>query len=273
VSEALGAPDVEPLVALLHPRMAGARRGSACALSSGGCSGGRRDRRVRYAAVGLLIVFAVAACAGSKRGESAPEPITREVLAAMVPTTRDFPREVRDVAPIDNYVERGYVTNAKAAAKTPDPADSGADLSRAGRTGGYHHLVGTYTSVSTFASAEVSVDAFGSDEEAQRFINKQFSDLQPQVGKEDAKGHGKISFVERPFVPAGLGPASGVRYTFVFGDGEMLHYAVEGFRLGRVAGWSTVARIDEVDPRLLADELAQTLRRQLQRVLATGDSN
>jgi hypothetical protein len=191
-------------------------------------------------------------------------PITRQALAAMVPQIADFP----DGVPLlrnDAAIDRGYVTNAKASTGTPDPTDTGADLARLGRTGGYRNTVAPYTWVVSFALADASVDAFRSGEEAQRFLNSQFLDLRAQDGKKDPDFRGTIEGFGPRFVPPALGPAQGVRYTLHLPTVGPIHVAVEGFRVGRVVGWSKIARLDKVDPRPLADELAQTLRRQMER--------
>jgi hypothetical protein len=125
--------------------------------------------------------------------------------------------------------------------------------------------VTTYTFVTTLALAEASVDAFRSDEEAQRFLNGQFSDLRAQAGKEDANFRGTIASLGPMFVPPALGPAEGVEYAVHVPTVTPIHVAVEGFRRGRVVGWSTIARLDQVDPRPLADELAQALKQQMER--------
>jgi hypothetical protein len=183
----------------------------------------------------------------------------------MVPQIADFPPAVRSLRNGDAAIDRVYVTNAKASTRTPDPTDTGADLARLGRTGGYRNTVAPYSYVTTFALADAYVDAFGSDEEAQRFLNSQFSDLRAQDGKKDPdflstiEGFGPIS------VPPALGPAKGVRYTLDLATVGPIHVAVEGFRVGRVVGWSKIARLDKVDPRPFADELAQTLRRRMER--------
>jgi hypothetical protein len=212
----------------------------------------------------FLVVVTLAACGGVEQSATPPPPITRQALAAMVPRTADFPPEVRSLAPIDTDVLRGYVTNAKASAETPDRTDSGADLDRLGRTGGYHNLVGSYTSVQTIAWAEASVDAFERDDEAQRFLDAQFSELREQEGKED-RWKRKIVDVEQASVPAGLGPATGLRYRLVAGS-DRLRVALLAFRVGRVVGWSNVARVNKLDPQPLADALAQILRRQVELV-------
>jgi hypothetical protein len=220
---------------------------------------------MRRATPSLLIVVALTACAGGEQGATPRPPITRQALAAMVPRTANFPPEVRSLAPTDTAVDRGYVTNAKASAGSPDPSDSGADLTRLGRTGGYHNLVATYTFVSTLAWAEASVDAFQRDDEAQRFLDAQFAALGEQAGKENPT-KGKIVDVEPASVPAGLGPATALRYTLVAGLDRM-RVALVAFRVGRVVGWSNVARVDKLDPQALADALAQTLRRQVEFVV------
>lgn len=232
---------------------------------------GAEAGRMRRAAPSLLIVVALTACGGGQQRSTPPAPITRQALAAMVPRTANFPPEVRSLAPSaaveapSAAVRRGYVTNAKASAETPDPSDSGADLTRLGRTGGYHNLVATYTFVSTLAWAEASVDAFERDDEAQRFLDAQFAALGEQAGKENPT-KGKIVDVEPASVPAGLGPATALRYTLVAGP-DRTRVALVAFRVGRVVGWSNVARVDKLDPQPLADALAQTLRRQVELVV------
>jgi hypothetical protein len=136
-----------------------------------------------------------------------------------------------------------------------------ADLARLGRTGGCQNSVAPYTFVTTLALAEASVHAFRTDEEAQRFLDTEFLDL--QAGKQDPDFGGKIASLQT-FDPPGLEPAVGVQYTTVAGS-DTFHVAVEGFRVGRVVGWSTIARLDQVDPRPSADELAQTLNLQMNR--------
>jgi hypothetical protein len=220
---------------------------------------------LRQAGAAVLVAVALVACGGERRA-SAPQPITRADLAAMIPRTRDFPREVRELPPLEYEVSRGWVTNAEAIEQTPAPDDTAADLARMGRRGGYQHLVATVTSFGGLAWAEAAVDVFRSEEEADRFIADQFSDLRAQEGKEMPEP--RISHVSPTFVPHGLGAATGVRYTLLFGDGEMLHVEVVGFRVGRVAGWTIVARADEVDPGPLAEELARTLRDRIRAVQA-----
>jgi hypothetical protein len=200
--------------------------------------------------------------------EATPSPPITQVLPAMVPQIADFPADVRSLRNGDAALDRGYVTNAKASTRTPDPTDTGADLARLGRTGGYRYTVAPYSFVTTFALAEPSVDAFRSDQEAQRFLNSQFSDLRAQDGKADPDFRGTIEGFGPIFVPPALGPAQGVRYTVDLATVGPIHIVVEGFRVGRVVGWSKIARLDKVDPRPLADELAQTLRRRMERVSA-----
>lgn len=216
-----------------------------------------------------MIVLALTACSGGQGSESpqttttAP-PITRQALATMVPKTVAFPPEVRSLTqrkPSSAFVTRGYVTNSKASEDTPDPSDSGSDLARLGRTGGYRNTVAPYTFVTTLALAEATVHAFRTDEEAQRFLDAELLDL--QVGEQDPNFGGKIASVQT-FIPPALGPAMGVGYTTVVGN-DTFHVALEGFRIGRVVGSSTIARLDKVDPRPLADELAQTLSLQMDR--------
>jgi hypothetical protein len=226
---------------------------------------------MRQALGPVLIVLALAAC-GSQRSESPQStttaaPITQKALAAMVPPPAAFPRQVRTLTltkPPDAAVTAQNVTNAKASANTPSPTDSGADLAQLGRTGGYQEAVSTYSFVQTIAWAEASVDAFTNADEAQRYLEKQSSDLRAQDGKED---HWKrtIANVEPVSVSPGLDPATGFHYSLVAGP-DRLRVALVGFRVGRVVGWSNVARVDNLDPLPLADELAQTLRRQMERV-------
>jgi hypothetical protein len=220
---------------------------------------------MRRATPPLLIVVALTACGGGEQSATPPPPITRQALAVMVPRKADFPPDVRSLAPIDTTVDRGYVTNTKASAATPDPTDSGPELARLGRTGGYRNDVGSYTSVHTIAWAEASVDAFERDDEAQRFLDAQFSALREQEGTVDRFGRKTVD-VEPRSVPAGLEPATELQYTLVAGS-DRLRVALVAFRVGRVVGWSNVARIDELDPQPLADGLAQTLRRQVELVV------
>ena len=212
----------------------------------------------------LLFAIALTACGGGQESAAPPPPITRQALAAMVPRASAFPSEVRNLAPTDTAVSRGYVTSAQASEKTPDPTDSGPDLARLGRTGGYHNVVSTYTFVQTLAWAEASVDAFQREDEAQRFLDAQFVDLREQEGREDPT-KGKIINIEEASVSAALGPATGVRYDWVAGP-DRLWEALVAFRVGRVVGWSIVARVDELDPMPIADALAQTLKRRVERV-------
>jgi hypothetical protein len=186
----------------------------------------------------------------------------------MVPQTAAFPREVRRLTlgkPAGATATRRYVRNAEASKETPDPTDSGADLARAGRTGGYRHLVSTYTFVPTIAWAEASVDAFRSANEAQRFLEVQSSALRAQDGKKDHWGR-RISNVEPIPVAPALVPAAGFRYTLGDNGPDPVRVGLVGFRVGRAVGWSEVARVDNLDPQPLAEQLAQTLRRQMEQV-------
>jgi hypothetical protein len=185
----------------------------------------------------------------------------------MVPQTAAFPLEVRSLTqgkPASAFVTRGYLTNGKASADTPDPTDSGAELARAGRTGGYRNLVSTYTFISTIAWASTSIDAFKTAYEAERFLGAQAAVLPAQDGKQDHWGR-TIEDVEPIAVAPDLEPASGFRYSLSAGPDRM-RIALIGLRVGRVVGWSEVARVDEVDPQPLAEALAQALRRQIEDV-------
>jgi hypothetical protein len=216
----------------------------------------------------MLLALSLAACGGGEHNGVPQKPIPRHDLAAMVPRTADLPSEVRNISSLDSDASREYVTNANASRETPDPADSGPVLARLGRTDGYRYLFSTISNFGGLAIAEASVDAFRSTDEAQGFISKAFSDLRAQEGNKDPTLSGKISFVAAEVVPPALRPAEGAQYTLVFGDGEQLHFALIGFRVGRIVGWSRVARADDVDPRLLAERIAEILRARIQGVLA-----
>jgi len=184
----------------------------------------------------------------------------------MVPKIAHFPAEVRILRHGDAAIDRRFVTNAEASKRTPDPTDMRADLARLGRTGGYRNTVAPYSYVTTLALADAYVDAFRSGEEAQRFLKLQFLDLRAQEGKKDPDYRSTIESVGPIFAPPALVPTLGVRYTVDLPTVGPIHIAVEGFRMGRVVGWSKIARLDKVDPRPLADELARTLRQRMDRV-------
>jgi hypothetical protein len=148
-------------------------------------------------------------CSGGEKPTEPTPPITRQALAAMVPQIADFPADVRSLRNGDAAIDRGYVSNARASTRTPDATDTRADLAGLGRTGGYRNTVSAYTFVTTIALAEASVDAFRTDEEAQRFLNSQFSDLRVRAGKEDRDFRATIASIGPIFVPPALGPAQG----------------------------------------------------------------
>jgi hypothetical protein len=225
------------------------------------------------AALAMVCPSTFVACAGGNESQSdtqhavpstAPKPFTSNALAAMVPKPAEFPPEVREIPPLGGEFGSGYVSNAAATKETPDPVDSSLDLARQGRTGGYERRFTTYTYIESLALARAAVDAFQTDDEAKRFLSKQFVDLQAQDGHE--LGSGKIS-VGETFVPTGLNSAVGIRYSIVFGNGEKLYYGVIGFRVGRVDGWSVVARVDQTDPTIMGSAIARTLSAQMQRAL------
>jgi hypothetical protein len=215
----------------------------------------------------FLAVVLLTSCGGD-RDDKPESPIAPEKLAAMVPEAREFPPEVLDLAPLS--LQRGYVSNAKASAQTRDPSDSAADLARLGRTGGYRNDLSTYSYVMSLAWANASVDAFRSDEEAQNFLNGRLSALRSSKDSKDPETGGNLSAVGN-FVPVAMSSAIGVRYTVVLRH-DRLHLAVVGFQVGRVDGWSEVARIDDRDPAVLAVALARTLRTRMERALASDPS-
>jgi hypothetical protein len=117
---------------------------------------------------------------------------------------------------------------------------------------------------SAIAWADASVDAFERDDQAQSFLDAQFAALREQEGTVDRFGRKTVS-VEPRSVPAGLEPATELEYTVVAGH-DRFRVALVAFRVGRVVGWSEVARIDKLDPQPLADALAQTLKRRAEGV-------
>jgi hypothetical protein len=219
---------------------------------------------------------------GSNRGKSARRPSCEGLavfaLLAAIPANRLAAAALASFSAGDDRASvrrllcgsHGRRRTGFMRAQTRDPSDSAADLARLGRTGGYRNDLSTYSYVMSLAWANASVDAFRSDEEAQNFLNGRLSALRSSKDSKDPETGGNLSAVGN-FVPVAMSSAIGVRYTVVLRH-DRLHLAVVGFQVGRVDGWSEVARIDDRDPAVLAVALARTLRTRMERALASDPS-
>lgn len=163
--------------------------------------------------------------------------------------------------------ESGPSDNEDAAANTLDPDDSGADLGRGGRIGGYDLL---YVDPSAYAAGEglvsvgTSIDLFTDGTSASALLRKERGDYERLIGTEAPAG--TLARAET-WTLEGLGEEAFELRVAYDSSGVRAYGTAVGFRLGRILGWVVVGTADGADVHARVEALARALERRIESVL------
>jgi hypothetical protein len=167
--------------------------------------------------------------------------------------------------------QSGYADNARTAEATLDPADTPADIAAAGHVRGYRlrYLQPGLTSLARgrgVIEVDASVELFGSQELATRFVDRQAASIERLAGREVQAA---VTLVRtRTFQVADTGDAAvGTVGQYRLGRARAWTTTVQ-FRLGPLVGEIAVSRADDRSAVARAKQLAGALERRIQGVLA-----
>lgn len=157
-------------------------------------------------------------------------------------------------------------TNASVAADTIDPSDTAETIAKAGRTGGYTWGYSA-SDADGLPVLVAGVDLFDTEESATAFVSKQFDDWSRFEGRDIGRGV-TTDDVNSFDVPAiGSGTIGFETVQTVMGSGEKWYSTLVQFHEGRLAGFVTIIRADQMDSRREAERVAKLLDERMQAIL------
>jgi hypothetical protein len=220
----------------------------------------------RAAVVSVVCALLAVGCAGGDEGLDDVEPAD---LAIMVLPPEELGEAVAGLEP-DGELS-GTSTNADAASGSVDPADSPADMQRAGRRAGYDlHFVdvdlGALQRRAGIVELATGVELFGTPEEAAAYRERVLGGYGRFVGKEISPG---VTLVRAEPEDAEVGDAGTLVRSTLSGDGFVVHSTGVDFAVDEVVGTVLVSRADPDDATEQALELAEALERRI-RAAAAG---
>jgi hypothetical protein len=209
------------------------------------------------AVVAVIPAGRVVGAADAKTRAGAAQPTRAQLAVAVLPKHLLGP----EATGFDVDIGSGFANDVAAAEDTLDPTDTGPQLARAGRIGGYglsysRLSCAPFVRRSGLATIESSVDVFRNARAADAFLTKQLRDARRLRGKEVEYG---ILVASRAF-PAGriADRAIGLRMTGELGDWRV-YETVVAFRAGALVGAVAIDRADLKPSTAQAARLARLL--------------
>lgn len=226
----------------------------------------RRATAALVAAAGLLAGMA----AGAAPAATAPagQPTDREL--SLMPLPRKALGRTATGLRLDGP-DSGYADNARTAEATLDPDDTPGDLAAAGHVRGYRvrylqPALASLVSGHGVIEADTSVELFGTQEQATRFLDRQASDYGRLAGREVAAATTLVR--SRTFAVVDTGDAAtGVVGEYRLGRARAWTTTVQ-FRLGPLVGEIAISRADASSATDRTRTLAHALERRIRSVLA-----
>jgi hypothetical protein len=218
---------------------------------------------------GALLLLAGCGFGESSSRKPAPkQPVTREQLAAMVLPKDALGATARGLV---GYSASGPTTNARFAAMSVDPEDTGSSLGAVGRVLGHdgsyvHPRLASLTVRKGVMTASTGVELLEDNVYATQYLHARLNDYERLKGP--VRPGLKLRNVTA-FEVAGIGEEGGGVRAAVLIPGLIRGYETSVvFRRGRVVGYVNVTRAEKRDARQEAMKLAVALDRRIQSVLS-----